>query len=211
MRNWEPTPVEKDYNNLTLWTDPSRTNNGDAGYIRAEGLNADVDSPIRTMDEQIEDPYPHSVFLMCTVNVNHRHAYLNEPETVPYFTREWEQSLDMPADPEETHIHKCNVTERYSNDVNDEEDSSDDEEDESNTNHKYRYTIELEVRKVFDETETITESHEITDVPRDAFSFANIPYTSDVFLKQSFRHEMKLPDEIFPKAWMNLIPKEEGK
>ena len=45
---------------------------------------------------------------------------------------------------------------------------------------------------------------EVEDVPRWAIVFANSQYTSDIFLPNAFRHEMMIPDEIFPTSWMNL-------
>ena len=206
VKSWEPISPESDYNNLTLWTDRSESNNGKLGYVRADVLNEDTKSPIRITKEQITDPYPHCVQIMCKVNVNHESAYHWEPETVPFFTREWEEQKDNPSDADDKHIHNCNITKRYYDD----EDSEDDEEDVEEIEHEYLYEVELLVQKKSEDM-VINERHEITDVPRKAIEFANIHYTSDVFLKNSFRHEMKLPDELFPKAWMNLMPKEERK
>ncbi|KAL7533531.1 hypothetical protein ACHAXR_008233, partial [Thalassiosira sp. AJA248-18] len=206
VKKWEQIPVERDYNNLTLWTD---TANRSAGYVRAEVYNKDTETPIRTTEEQITDPYSHSVQIQCQVNVNHDSAYLFEPETIPSFTREWNQERDDSEDVDEKHINNCKISERYEDDE-DSEDEENEDDDEANE-HNYLYTVELEVHKQFDGFDPIIERHEITDVPRDAISFVNMHYTSDVFLKQSFRHEMKLPDKIFPKAWMNLIPEEDRK
>jgi len=199
VKHWKPIPVENDYNNLTMWTKESKTNNGQEGYVRAEVFNSDTETPLRTMDEQTTDPYPHSVQLMCRVNLNHNTAYIFEPDTIPFFKRDFDTKKDgIPDDSEEDkHIHKCNITERY-----EDEEYSEDEEEESD--HEYLYTAELEVQKPFGDTgDVIVERHEIEMIPREAIEFVNLHYTSDVFLKNSFRHEMKLPDEIFPKAWMN--------
>lgn len=45
----------------------------------------------------------------------------------------------------------------------------------------------------------------VTNVPRDAISFYYKHYHSDMFVKGAFRHEMMIPDDIFPSAWQNLI------
>jgi hypothetical protein len=42
------------------------------------------------------------------------------------------------------------------------------------------------------------------DVPRSRIHFYHKPYKADNFLKGSFRHEMMIPDEMFPDAWRNL-------
>ncbi|KAL9182949.1 hypothetical protein ACHAXT_004228 [Thalassiosira profunda] len=205
VKNWKPISAESDYNNLTLWTDLSEHNNGKLGYVRADALNQDTDSALRTMEEQKAEPYPHNVEMKCQVNVNHETAYLFEPETIPYFTRDWEESLDDPPDADEKHLHFCNITERYET----EEESGDSGEGKEDKKVEYVYTVEIEAKKETDGLEPIKERHTVMDVPRDAISFVDVHYTSDVFLKHAFRHEMKLPDAIFPKAWMNLIPKEE--
>ncbi len=44
----------------------------------------------------------------------------------------------------------------------------------------------------------------LKDVPRSQIHFFHKPYKSDMFREGSFRHEMIIPDEIFPNAWRNL-------
>jgi hypothetical protein len=38
-------------------------------------------------------------------------------------------------------------------------------------------------------------------VPRDAIRFWDLPYTSDLQLRNAFRHEIGIPDSILPEAW----------
>jgi hypothetical protein len=40
-------------------------------------------------------------------------------------------------------------------------------------------------------------------VPRDAFLFLDTPHTWDYYLHSSFRHEVMIPDNMFPEAWIN--------
>lgn len=209
VKTWEPISRESDYNNLTLWTDKSEAGNGKEGYVRASVYNADEASPLRTVEEQVTNPYCNSLMIRCQANLNHRQAYYSEPLTIPYFRREWTDEIDVPEGADERHLQdNCIIKERYEIDEEERE-----EEDEEEGGHKYRYTIQLTVQKMnqFEGADVIEERHVITDVPWVAIEFVDKHYTSDVFLKNAFRHEMKLPDEIFPKAWMNLIPKEERK
>ena len=180
-----------------------RQDNSDTGknmeesyYIRAEVLNDDLYSPIRTMDERITDPYDTSIKTKCFVNVTRDLAYLFAPLTTPYFKREWDRSSDM-RDGSKGDNLPCSIIERHG--IKNVEDIAD-----SISNHRFFYTIELEVEKHHEGT-FFSEFHEVTNVPREAIVFVNLPYTDDIFLEKSFRHEMKLPDDIFPKAWMNLI------
>jgi hypothetical protein len=46
------------------------------------------------------------------------------------------------------------------------------------------------------------ELHE--GLPRLAFHFVDRPYTTDMFLDNAFRHDIRIPDEIFPQVWKNL-------
>lgn len=42
-------------------------------------------------------------------------------------------------------------------------------------------------------------------VPRESIFFSDRPYTSDLFLENAFRHDIRIPDELFPEQWKNLI------
>jgi hypothetical protein len=48
------------------------------------------------------------------------------------------------------------------------------------------------------------------DIPRRAVEFFDQSYTSDMFLKDAFRHEIALPDDMVPKAWRDLDNKKKG-
>lgn len=72
-----------------------------------------------------------------------------------------------------------------------------------------KYTVEVFHREhwlnKFDIYETYDDTPEyvIFDVPRDAMFFRDIPYQRDHHQPWSFRHDMRLPDEIFPDIWKN--------
>jgi len=205
VENWIPPSKDSDFNNLTLFTDVVEDKTrGRAGYARAEDLNDDVESPIRTVTEQKTIPYPFSVEMICQVKIGHMEPYYSAPITAPFFRREWDEEED-PQTPET--FEKCDIIERF---VKEEEDYDPDEED--GGEHEYYYTIRIEraAKRTLEYDNVLAlETHVITGVPWSAIRFKNIAYTSDVFLKKAFRHEMILPDDLFPRAWMNLIPREE--
>lgn len=205
VKNWKPSFPEHDFNNLTHWTKQTDTPNGEKGYIRGEVLNGDQETPIKTMSEQMNDPYPHSVQVMCYTNANDIEPYLFVPSVTPYFARDWSVEVDF-GEHRDDHLHLCNVTERYDREIDLEDDGE--EEDEAPDDHEFFYSVELWAEKKVDEVPFI-ERHEISDVPRKAIHFGNRDFTSDVYLKQAFRHEMILPDDIFPQAWMNIMEKQE--
>jgi hypothetical protein len=50
--------------------------------------------------------------------------------------------------------------------------------------------------------ELLEERHIIvTDIIPSAVRIADRPYTSDLFLKMAFRHEIGVPDDFYPKPW----------
>lgn len=44
----------------------------------------------------------------------------------------------------------------------------------------------------------------LENLPREAFEFYDAPYTTDMFLRNAFRHDIRIPDDMFPPAWKNL-------
>jgi hypothetical protein len=80
---------------------------------------------------------------------------------------------------------------------------------------EYRYIAHIQYEAKVDEndaTKVIKEAkHEyVFDLPRDAFFFQDAEYTRDHALENSFRHDIRIPDDIMPKAWLDLLPTEEG-
>lgn len=201
VKKWEPTTKESDYNNMTWWTKEAERGNGDP--ITAYEMNIADHVSIRTWAEQQSNPYPHSLVMQCYVNTNHYVEYLYAPKTTPVFRRSFDEETDMAEDEGEFHLIDCQVRERYEKGEDDSSDDSSDD-DEQQHNHKYLYVVEVDVEKTVDDDDSFREHHIITDVPWNAIKFKEKHYTSDVFLKNAFRHEMKLPDEIFPKSWMNF-------
>jgi len=65
----------------------------------------------------------------------------------------------------------------------------------------YIYTLEL-----VDETDGDESGlYIVKNVPRKALSFYQKNYRSDMFIKGVFRHEMMIPDAMFPDAWKNIV------
>jgi hypothetical protein len=65
-------------------------------------------------------------------------------------------------------------------------------------NGKIFYTVAL-----YDE-EDDENIYKIEDIPREGIKFIDRPYTTDMFLENAFRHDIRIPNEIFPKQWLNL-------
>ena len=50
--------------------------------------------------------------------------------------------------------------------------------------------------------------HIVTQVPRHAIRFTDKIYTTDPHLPTAFRHEIHLPDDVFPEQWKDLKNKQ---
>lgn len=48
------------------------------------------------------------------------------------------------------------------------------------------------------------EIHVVKSIPRNAIRFVDKLYTTDMHLSNAFRHEIQIPNDIFPCAWMDL-------
>jgi hypothetical protein len=48
-------------------------------------------------------------------------------------------------------------------------------------------------------------SHILFNVPRDIFYFRDEPVHRDHHQTWSFRHDMRIPDEMFPEVWKNRV------
>lgn len=83
-------------------------------------------------------------------------------------------------------LHPCHVIERNS------------------TNNTYTVRMESQESPLLKQTE-IPNNHIVHNIPRNAILLDDVPNTSDQHLSQAFRHEMHIPDGIFPRDWKDLI------
>jgi hypothetical protein len=67
-------------------------------------------------------------------------------------------------------------------------------------------TDHFRVRLQYEERDSIVDGWNITNVPRSAIIMVDRPYTGNQFLRQAFRHEIQLPDEMVPESWRDLQP-----
>ena len=62
-----------------------------------------------------------------------------------------------------------------------------------------------EVKVQADDFEESNVEKIVVNVPRHAIEFVYKPYKSDHHLKNTFRHHISLPNEIFPSQWMDIL------
>ena len=147
-------------------------------YRSAAELNGDNVTRIRTVFEEIEHrSYPESVQTKCDSSF-----YSYPVETVEHYKN---GTIDHYLLVTDSPLYHCSILRsRMDDDTGD-----------------YLYGVHM-----FDQTKNGTTSTYslVEDVPRAGIQFVDKPYTSDVFLPNAFRHDMRIPDDIFPDAWRNL-------
>jgi hypothetical protein len=146
---------------------------GDA-YLNAHQWNdMFADLPLRTTDEEFYDPYPTTLHTRC-----HHDLVANTPVAWTK-DKEWEwRLLDYGFD--------CDILERTRNSDND---------------FVYTVTFTTEPLDRWDAKEP--KEYTFNQVSRDAIKFFDLPFTTDLHLKNAFRHEIGLPDELMHDAWRN--------
>jgi hypothetical protein len=162
------------------WNDHVKKWKPASGFVNepnAERFNSDKESILRTVFEQVEDPYSDGVELKCESAFKDaaklRQYKEKKDGTASNFVREFDEGRAA-----------CDVL-RWN-------------KDEDGT---VSYTALL-----LDEGKKASAGM-LQDVPRDAFVFVDKPYKSDMHLPNAFRHEITIPDEIFPEKWKNAAKK----
>jgi len=67
------------------------------------------------------------------------------------------------------------------------------------------YTVEYYSREVFESTSIYSVYAVLFFLPRDVFVYQDKPYSRDHAQPWSFRHDLKIPDDIMPDVWKDLL------
>jgi hypothetical protein len=159
------------------WKPPPRSDE----YMSVGELNNAKE--VKTEFERISDPLGYNVKTMCWLNA---HSFLLAMSH-GYSEFRWEDyaiEIDQQLQ-DDSSLIDCKVSERY--------------ESGQNGSTLYQIYIELFNREEGNEVDIF-----IDDVPREAIYFVDEPLTSDEFIEDAFRHMIDIPDDIFPKSWMDL-------
>jgi hypothetical protein len=148
-------------------------------FYPIEVLN--TDPIVRTEEEQQDEPYPKNVMIYC---------FLLKPEQ--------EDSSDN--DDDDTHSYPWDLKGQTLDQL---------------MRHLYNAKPSRILERLYDE-ESFSTSYKIqaelsdqnsfimTGVPREAIEFLYRSYEADQFIATSFRHDIQIPDDIFPPAWRDL-------
>jgi hypothetical protein len=147
-----------------------------ANGIAVDTLNNNFKTPLKTVSEQMENPYPEGIKMKC--------------ETAFKFKSKWKRY----ADSHESLMDYISHEDEYQQDC----DLLQREQDEHGN---IVYTAVL----IDEEKGEKVAGSKLEKVPREAFVFVHTPYASDMHLPNAFRHSIMVPDEIFPDTWKNTI------
>lgn len=157
-----------------------RPTEADKKYVSAEeyGRTHDV-SVIRTIAEQRTDPYPENLETVCFWDTE---DYEDEEgdETDVYFWSQREEDDEC--------LRPCTILDRLQHSEGGEQ----------------LYMVKM---LPIDSDEviglcTLEDPEVVTNVPRRAIRIIDRPYTSDIFMKNAFRHEIGVPEGFYPETWM---------
>jgi SET domain len=171
--------------------------------------DGDVDSVLRTTDEQQVDPYPSNIDLRC-----HFHLAKGTSQT-NYTWRSNEmgfpcQILDRFVE-NNTIWYTADVEVRSTNlngvpTIDDDDDDLDIQKgDTSSSSSASKLSSgSTTARSRSSSLKTRVTRVLRTDLPRRAFRFFDKPGTTDIHLPGAFRHWIGIPDEMVPPQWKNL-------
>jgi hypothetical protein len=181
----------------------------DSLYFSAADLNVIDPEVIRTFREQQDNPYPQSVHTSCYYE--HRSYEPGALDTSGEYAasgtvmkKRWEP-LDSNM-PEYMYLRPCRILERYPERHNLFADPDDPEEIAFQANG-FAYTVQvLNFDQMHDDQRVDPlETLIVHDLPREAVTFSDFMYTSDMHLQKAFRHEMRMDDALFPSKWRDLL------
>ena len=175
---------EQKWNEYVAAWEPEPENEG---YIPASVLNKQVEW-LRTRDELMYDPYPENVFTGCFLPRS-----LDSGKQRPDSPKEWRYTPGLFDDAE--NVDECEIIARETNADPIEIDS----ERDSYRPPRVTYTVSVP-RPYQPHLGPLT----VTGVPRTAIVFFDRSYSNDQYQRQSFRHEIGLPDDMLPDAWRDL-------
>lgn len=132
----------------------------------------------RTLKEQETHPYPSNLFTSCL----YRYEPPNDHRSSATTTITWKPNGVGPQ-----HTRPCRILDRH-----------------YNTN-SYYYTVLMENRPHhLPVHEQVPSQHVVTGVPAAALRVSDRTYSTDTYLSNAFRHELRLPNNVFPDAWKDL-------
>ena len=184
---------------VTKWSPPP----GSDKYLSATDMNSDTKGKyevLLTSREQQSLPYPDNIQTMC------RYRLPKKLERNANVTKLWNKSHASGK------LHPCEILSKSATQIS--------SQNGGGQSTLYLYTAKILENKSFlgqfgDEDKLPgvprRRSFTLTGMPRAAIQFGNKLYSNDIFLPNSFRHEIVVPDDVWPESWKNLGEKKTDK
>jgi hypothetical protein len=140
----------------------------------------DVVRKLRTEKELQDNPYPDNLFTSCFYRYldNQEEAERQNQGGGDVVTFPWKQTRGLF---EPRNLRPCSVLQRH---------------EKGDGRNRFGLAMEERIPKGV--------VHIVTHVPRHAIRFSDKMYTTDQHLENAFRHEIGLPDDVFPESWKDL-------
>lgn len=176
-------------------------------YVSAAMLNRRSEwlQTEQELEKKIADP-PSNVYTMCYVGRKRvrvdDHSF-GEDEKV----FEWSYVKGIYQDTD--NLYPCHVVERIVDDHDFDEAVG---RSQSVAPVEVLYSVRVSDMEEDDneEEEVSGDTGYFVSIPREAIQYFDRPYTSDLFLRNAFRHEIQLPDEMVPTEWRDLANQPEN-
>jgi len=151
-------------------------------------------SLLRTLEEQEDDPYPENILTAC--------FFTPQNGDLDVDVVEWSDAQHRGGC-----LRPCDILSRF-------EEEEDDEEEDVVAAKQYYYSVtvyESENVALPEDCGVVPpEGIQVDGVPPGVIQIVDAPYTSDLHLQGAFRHEIGMPDDFMPKAWLRDEPDPEG-
>jgi hypothetical protein len=193
--------------------------------ITAAEMNQRQDTP-RTIFEQVGNPYPNNIATVCHYHFEST-DHMNESKYPPFIvpneaawvkqpSGRWADFLHPAADGMEE-LQQINIDEIIEKAPSWENDDLTGrylrpckiiarQQHTGNSDDSF-YVVRVYNRsdmKDYQKIDSNKREYYVQHVPRSAIAFVDKPYTSPAHSINAFRHEIGIPDEMFPTAWKDL-------
>jgi len=145
-----------------------------SSYLSAPHFNADLAKPLRTVFDILQYGSPYPENVQVICSLA-----FSQPDSV--WMPQWQVGAIMDfIDQTNENWRPCEIVNRQ-----------------VDGNSNYWYTV------VVRNFEDINDFRKFSRVPREAIRFLDRPFMSNLFWSRSFRHDMRVPEELFPHSWKN--------
>jgi hypothetical protein len=190
---------------------------GNSSHVSAAEMNFKQAVP-RTIFEQVNDPYPDNIATVCHYHFE-KTDHGNESKYPSFYADGVKQSSDQFNSLHRAVLSNAKELQQMEDILDDIIKAAPSWEDSDLSGRYLRpckiigrepddqgYVVRMFNRDNMEEDEKIefTREHYARHVPRSAIVFIDKPYTSHVHHINAFRHEIGIPDDIFPTAWKDL-------